>query len=87
MTDAFWPLAVVVIAVLALVGWLCWLRRETGDQKTARELREEMRSRDADWLERFNALDRKHATLETQIRNLQPDRPNPLGRAYNPRST
>lgn len=87
MTELAWPTAAVVIALFTFFGWLRWLQRETENQKTARELRAEVNERDKDWLEKFGSLERRQAVIETAIRNLQSDRPNPLGRSYSPRST
>lgn len=71
-----WPLALVVVSVLAYLGFIRWLAREV---TTVRELRAELKATQDDWQARFARYERGHDQLVTRINNMNP-MPNPLGK-------
>lgn len=79
MTPAMlWPLAVVLVALFALIGWLRYLSRES---VTALELRKTQE----DWGKRFDAYERDFDALVKRVNAIQPQM-QPLGKHYSTRS-
>lgn len=78
-----WPLAFVVVAAMALYALIRWLNRAHVVETKIDAHRKELLERDAQWANKFEALERRFGTMERNVSALaDPNRATPLGKAY-----
>jgi hypothetical protein len=78
-----WPVAIFAIACLAAYCLLRWLNRRDIDID---RLVAELKDRDAQWTDKFARLVAAQQATDRKVDGLNPDKFQPLGKAYDPRA-